>query len=196
MRRRLFNIVTVASLLLCVAASALWVRSLGHFEQLSVWYARWPRADEARTLYIGFSWYSNTLRLKVIREGFVPASFGGLNAHQMEDFRRSRPPGVRWFFAGESVTRAMNGYPPGFTARHSPYGNGPIRPGHNWVLAVRPWLPTGVTAVLPAIWLYRRGKARRARRNGLCSTCSYDLRATPDRCPECGTVPEAMPASA
>jgi hypothetical protein len=44
--------------------------------------------------------------------------------------------------------------------------------------------------ILPIAWLARRRwesyGARMAAKRGKCVQCGYDLRASPDRCPECG----------
>jgi hypothetical protein len=188
----LFTFASALSLVLCVVTCILWVRSLGHFERIDVRYARWPRADEAYTGYLGISWYANTLRVELIRVPFAPAYFHrGLPMVSLPWHLQQYPPGVRWEFLGNGVTRVMNGYPPGFDFAHTPYTTDGVT-GDRLALAVRPWLPALLTAVLPAIWLYKRLKARRAgRREGFCPHCGYDLRATPDRCPECGGVPTA-----
>jgi hypothetical protein len=55
------------------------------------------------------------------------------------------------------------------------------------MVIVADWFLVLAFAALPAYRLFRR--LRRRHRPGFRPACEYDLRATPDRCPECGTIP-------
>ncbi len=57
---------------------------------------------------------------------------------------------------------------------------------HSWFCEiVLPYWLLFVIFAVPLAWQLRTVYRRRCR-EGLCPTCGYDLRATPDRCPECG----------
>jgi hypothetical protein len=73
---------------------------------------------------------------------------------------------TNWSFAGFGVRNA-NGW---YHAAFAPF----------WVIVP--------ASALAAIGCYRRS---RRRPHGLCPACGYDLRATPERCPECGTLPQS-----
>ena len=51
------------------------------------------------------------------------------------------------------------------------------------------WLAAILFAILPALHLRALIRSRRLHGAGRCRDCGYDLRATPERCPECGAVP-------
>ena len=54
------------------------------------------------------------------------------------------------------------------------------------------WMFLITTGIAPAIWFVVTNKNRMRWKSkhppGICEQCGYDLRATPERCPECGTV--------
>jgi len=61
-------------------------------------------------------------------------------------------------------------------------------------LRVSGWTIAFFTAILP-MWLVARS-LRHEHKPGCCIKCGYDLRATPDRCPECGSLKNPKEAAA
>lgn len=65
------------------------------------------------------------------------------------------------------------------------------------ILQLPLWFCAMIFAILPAIHIARYVRDRRRSITGRCAQCGYDLRATPERCPECGAVvPVTKPVEA
>jgi hypothetical protein len=58
------------------------------------------------------------------------------------------------------------------------------------------WTVATVLALTPLVWFILVWRRKRGTKSGRCPVCGYDLRGTPDRCPECGAVPQAKPQAA
>jgi hypothetical protein len=58
---------------------------------------------------------------------------------------------------------------------------------HIW--GIPPWQALLPALVLPSAKVGLLIRRRRRKIQGCCPVCGYDLRATPDRCPECGAIP-------
>lgn len=180
MRRSLFNLASAVSLLLCVTAVFLWAESYSVNDIIG-----WQTP-------VGLRGGFNRWGLKTI-DGLCGVQH--INADDGPYTERNHVPqpvshGLVW----ESWTIQA--------ADHSIYASGPHNAagfgwgGHEWANYARftegyvifPfWIPTGLTGILPGICLFRWRRRKRRLSHGQCISCGYDLRASQERCPECGT---------
>jgi hypothetical protein len=165
-RRRLFTFLTILSLLLCLATVALWGRSYWLRDLLER-----DSGEPTNMQYDDISSDGGELRARIIRvTGKTPSGPTNGLLHDAlplhPQLRSIRFPHFGYYF--EST------------------GGGSVR-----ALLFPHWFIAILFAILPAIRLRSILRTRRRHRIGLCPHCGYDLRATPDRCPECGHVPTA-----
>jgi hypothetical protein len=195
MFRRLFDLLSALSLLLCVAVCVLWVRS--YRTETSLY-----RETGGRGLFRN-DWYE----LKggrfhwTRREGYLGHEPNTASYASNEWRERPADPanGENWSYGagrrddgGFSVLGLEYGLIDDLAEDRADSADGWTGPGFAlWRRGV--WVPLSwvavTTGILPALRLTWRLRARRRlARAGLCPRCGYDLRATPGRCPECGAV--------
>jgi hypothetical protein len=179
-RRRLFSFFSALSLLLCVAVCVLWVQSYRNP-------VKWLRvtARPASSLYVQDSvWNTHG----VLMPGHLRRT---LNADAMEHVRPELPsdwsPGRVGPLPARNVPERLLGYRVRWVTLPPTPDSAP-GPAFSVHLGVPHWLLATISLLLPAQWVRSAIRRRRGQRNGLCPQCGYDLRATPARCPECGTA--------
>jgi hypothetical protein len=188
-RRRLLKLLTALSLLLFVAVAVMWVRS--HFVSDRFLYTPITvRPGGFRAEEYVVDTHRGVVSVCAIRHDYQKASMPAglydatLHQHFTTAFAAESKDGWR-----RRPGLAMD-LPPddGFDFRKRNEGG----PGHRGVIVEwdAPYWFLLLLCSLPAALLLIAA-SRRRRRSGLCPTCGYDLRATPGRCPECGTTPEA-----
>jgi len=151
----------------------LWVRSYYSCDLLTY------RSRDRDTRYVLFSgWH-------------LVSSYGILALRRSEHYgvpdRGSFREGHNWeLYIGEEAGRVVikNGAL-GFSFEYSD----DFRAFYRYAVTVPHWSVAILFLIIPALACCRLFSRRRSVAKGRCVRCGYDLRATPDCCPECGTVP-------
>lgn len=191
MRERLFLIISASSLLLFVAAVSLQIRGIWVQDG---YYTHWfEDADTAEkrpgVRYVGLHVGSSRGGLYMMRDTGTYPTPEGLD-RTPQPWRHYTKTAQRYPYGlnrqGDTDVRGF-----GFELSRAEAGYADGNRLESLAVVVPLWPTILLSAILPAIaarhvWL--RSKRRRREEQGLCSCCGYDLRASRERCPECGAA--------
>ena len=175
-KRRMFNLLAAVSLVLCLAFGVSWIRSYSGSDQLEF------IIDNGRDPW------------RFVRDetahGIVALEWGHVG-------RQRRAPRTYFFYIRRPEPNNIDlpVHPAGYGFRVLGFGFAydptPIGIVHS--LYAPHWFLMLLTALPAVSWTRRALRRRQRERLRLCRNCGYDLRATPDPCPECGTAPAHAP---
>jgi hypothetical protein len=173
MKRRLFTILSALSLLLFAVTVWPWGRGSQDYEQFE---CNTVGANHKASYALFYD--SNNRTVWIV--GLEPKPAAELY-------------GVSHPFLGRCEWRSGQDAGGNFPALPFPYpkwfGAESASDGRWAAMRVPWWFIQVMTGLLPLLWVLWFWKRKRAvAPMGLCRRCGYDLRATPDRCPECGTI--------
>jgi hypothetical protein len=175
---RLPRLASALSLLLCLATVVLWVRSYYRVECVVL-----NDRNDLRTMPFG-GWFDRGAFIIIQSRphgGFIEhlgwGSYSGANADDARGFLHgilyyAHARGDFGFMWGSYVNNHGGGYS---------------------VVALPLWMLVCLFGIIPAIAIVRQCR-KRPPIVGMCPHCGYDVRATPNRCPECGALPTHTPA--
>jgi hypothetical protein len=142
------------SLLICMAAPVLWVRSYWRSDRIEFAVAHHLMQLEAGTGYAGFTFYNfwcgDRLRWPEYTSHKIMPDDDPLYLPVIYFYRQSY--------------------------------------GHDFHVYLPYWLVLMISLAVFTACMVLRNKRLALAHRGLCTVCGYDLRASPDRCPECGTM--------
>lgn len=182
MRSTSFKLAAALSLGLCLLAAALWVRSYVCSDSIyhnGRWHGHIFTSLRGR-LVIQWGWYA--------KEQKNAGDFGFSRETLSRRYTLAiEPMSHGWRLGGFDYFSWWTGWVNA--------AGQPARGEHVYILPW--WFLTAVLAALPVRWFLTARRQSRRARLGRCPSCGYDLRETPDRCPECGTIsgPDATAAA-
>jgi hypothetical protein len=182
----LLNVATALALLLCALSIACKVRGIWRED-----YAyRGKPGGPAAVIFSGHGSLWIAVEERWPREGTWQSTSESISSQKTynpafattKTYNQLWLPGVSWISTHGRIARPPAG-PIVATAKPLPF----IR-----IVSIDWWFFTVIGSLLPLARIASRvvkvRRSTRRRRAGLCPACGYDLRASPGRCPECGTT--------
>jgi len=192
--RWVFYALATASLGLCLATGALWA---SHPTSFTVAAVRLPFRWIFVPRFIKSAWFSGISHTQLVFDCYRadstrtlgPRLGTGKIAFTPEDMIWAQHFGSQWEY-GQGIFWVAGGPMTG----PDPTRKRMAKYGYAYAAGVPPWFVMVILSIPPVLawrrWRHSRRRTRLQRMHeGLCPVCGYDLRATPDRCPECGTAP-------